>query len=179
MKRIQGLLMGVMAMAVAGLAQAGENYHVVKVKNWDKDVEFEVMADSDFQKVLAEQQKQAKCASKAADLAKDAWQSDESTRGKPFPQKALMLPIYTKVGTFSKKEQADERCSRSFEKQREDKAAEAKAAKGKKTKVDPREAESLARQREARKIFETKLIEVMTPASKPPEGGGEAVPEAK
>lgn len=179
MKRMQGLLMGgVLALVVAGLAQAGESYHVVKIKSWDKEVVFEVMADADFQKILAEQQKQSKYASKAADLAKAAWQNDELTRGKPFPQKALALPLYTKVGTYSNREQADERCGRSVEKKSEEEKAKSKAdGKGKK-KVDPREAEALARQRSARALFEDKLSEVMAPATKP-SGAAEAGPDAK
>lgn len=172
MKRIQGFLMGGLVLVVTGLAQAGESYHVVKIKTWDKEVNYEVMEDADFQKVLADQQKQAKHISKAADLAKAAWQSEESTRGKPFPQKVLVLPLYTKVGTFGKKEQADDKLYRTLENQREDQAAKSKAiGKGKgKTKADPREVEAAFRQQEARTLFETKLSEVAARETKPNKG---------
>jgi hypothetical protein len=168
MKRMQGLLMGGLVLVVAGLAQAGESYHVLKIKSWDKDVAYEVMADADFKKVLDDQQKQAKHVSKAADLAKTAWQSEELTRGKPFPQKVLVLPTYTKVGTFSKKEQADEKLYRCLDNQREDQKAKGKSAGKGKAKADPRDAESESRQRAARTLFETKLSEVIEKANKPP-----------
>lgn len=167
MRRMQGLLAGLLALAVTGLVQAGESYHVVKIKRWDKEVTYEVMADADLQKVLAEQKTQAKYASKAADLAKAAWQKDESTKGKPFPQKVLALPLYTKVGTFSSKETADDKLYRSLDNQREDEAAKSKAAGKSKKKVDPREVESEYRQRAARASFEAKLTELMTQPTKP------------
>ncbi len=178
MKRMQGLLMGGLVLVVTGLAQAGESYHVVKIKAWDKDVQYEVMEDADFQKVLADQQKQAKHASKAADLAKAAWQKDESTRGKPFPQKVLALTQYTKVGTFGKKEQADEKRYRSLDNLQEDQKAKKKSTGMGKIKANSREAEAEARQRAARAVFEAKLSEVIAQATKP-DAGAKAESNAK
>jgi len=179
MRRMHCLLV-MFALVCSVPVRAGESYHVVKVKDWNRNTTYAVMTESQLQEALRAQQKLAAFESKAADLAKEAWRLDETYGKKPFPQKVLTPPTYTKMGTFNTMDAAETRCQRSQDNQREEDAAEIKAKKSRKQKANPREAareaESESRQIAARSLFEAKLRELMSDATAAKPAAGEAKP---
>lgn len=177
MQRIR-CLMVIFVLGCSVPVVAGESYHVVKVKDWNKNTTYAVMTERELQDALQTLQKQASAMSKAADLAKEAWRLDETNGKKPFPQRVLMPPTYTKVGTFDTMEAAEIKCERNQDNQREDLASESKTRQKSNPRDAAREAESDSRQMVARALFEAKLQELTAAKPDAKQAAVEAKPAA-
>jgi hypothetical protein len=102
----------VVSVMLAGWAQAGESFYLVKLQSMDRRTERQVMNAADYKELQITLKKESKVFSKAVSEAQKAWQADELNKGIPFCGGRLTERKILGTETFSSQEAADAALSR-------------------------------------------------------------------
>lgn len=165
-------IVGVVAFGVVSLTvQAGEDFYLVKVKGFDKQVETEVISAAEFKALESAIKLEQKLLPKAVAEAGKEWRADEFNKGIPFAGNKVTPRIIMSATKYASQDKANEALTK-FEDLQSKKAERDSKKKTEKTKEQLKQEGDLAA---VAAVVKNKLEELSAKGGADDKGGAAGV----